>query len=286
MQVSFGAVDIAQITQLEEEVREAEAELFAREAELLDLRAGLAAFEHEYEVRVGARLAELEQVRSEIAQCRARLDERRRERVRGGVLGGEFVSVEEQVRRNRQQPSAFSFAAYRRTAERESRLPAVEPEAEERIKKLYRQLCRRFHPDLTQDETELACRTERMAAINAAYQARDLGELESLAALPDCGRPSEQELAEGQTAPYSAPALIRRLAFLRGELERIRQRLAEIDREREALIHSEWMELSLEAKLARWQGRDLMAELATDVEQETAQKRAELDTLLALLNRP
>jgi hypothetical protein len=37
--------------------------------------------------------------------------------------------------------------------------------------------------------------------------------------------------------------------------------------------------MSLEVKLARWQGRDLLAEMAASVEKDLARKRAELDFL-------
>ena len=48
----------------------------------------------------------------------------------------------------------------------------VDAATEAEIKTLYRKMCRRFHPDLSQDPTEQAWRTELMTAINAAYAAR------------------------------------------------------------------------------------------------------------------
>jgi hypothetical protein len=48
-------------------------------------------------------------------------------------------------------------------------------------KRIYRELARRFHPDLAADSLEQAYRTSIMASVNVAYQQRDLGTLRDLA---------------------------------------------------------------------------------------------------------
>ena len=44
-------------------------------------------------------------------------------------------------------------------------------------KRIYRELARRFHPDLAANSVEQAYRTSIMASVNVAYQKRDLGDV-------------------------------------------------------------------------------------------------------------
>jgi curved DNA-binding protein CbpA len=122
----------------------------------------------------------------------------------------------------------------------------VDAATEAQIKKLYRQLCRRFHPDLTQDAAERVWRTEMMTAVNAAYAARSLVELQALAEKPDRS-PSAETGTDEQ--------------------------------------HSPTMQMNLDVKFAQRQGRDLLAEMAVDVKKDLARKRVELDFLVAQLKQ-
>jgi hypothetical protein len=251
---------------LREQVAAAEATLIEREAELADLRAGLLAFRLQYDARVGRQVAELEAIEAQIARCRERMAQYREwgpmgpPHVRPGAID---VPVEEQYRRTWQ--------------ERQERpeLPSPPPDvpldaaSEARIKKLYRQLCRRFHPDLAQDPEERVWRTEVMAAVNAAYAACDLAGLQKLAVQFD--------------VPIRSLANSLLSSLLNSLLEQIQHRLGEVEREIQELANSETVQMSLDVKLARRQGRDLLAEMAAEVEQDLARKRAELDWMVAQL---
>lgn len=256
-----------QIAELEQMVQAAQADLFIRESELLDLRAEWTAFERQYEARIGIKLAELASLEQDIKTCRQRLDE-----VRiwgsGGIqrrYGPQVASSGEQYRQARREDddAGFSFSSF---ADQLVEQP-LSPEDEAQLKRLYRQLCRRFHPDLAQDEAERACRTEMMAKINAAYTAQDLQELESLVEQPDCD----------QISPEMAAA--QRLVSLRDTLQRLQERRQVVDREIDQLIHSDLVDLSVEVKLASQQGHDLWAEMEADVNEALAEKRAELASL-------
>ncbi|QIP85577.1 hypothetical protein GLX30_17760 [Streptomyces sp. Tu 2975] len=69
----------------------------------------------------------------------------------------------------------------------------------EEARKLYRELARKAHPDLAQDETERARRDEFIARVNAAYGLGDAAKLKELAEewaagpTPAAPRPSERE---------------------------------------------------------------------------------------------
>ena len=256
-----------QLAHLRQQIEAAEAELVNREAELVDLRVELSAFRLEYDTRVGRKVAELEAVETEIKRCQRRISQYRQWGPGGPPqtrTGAAYVPVEEQYMRTWQQPE-----------EPPSPPPAepVDAATEAQIKKLYRQLCRRFHPDLTQDATERAWRTKMMTAVNAAYAARSVVELQALAEKPDRS-PSAETGADEQ-----------RLAALRDKLQQIQRRLREVEQEIRELTNSPTMQMSLDVKFARRQGRDLLAEMAMDVEKDLARKRVELDFLVVQLKQ-
>ncbi len=243
---------------------EAEKEkLISREAELADLYVELAAFRLEYDRRVGLKLAELEEVEAEIKRYKRRISQHRRWGPARPIPTGSseaYIPVEEQFEGTWKQEDGPPPPPH---------AEMVDEATEAQIKKLYRQLVRRFHPDLTQDEAERAWRTEMMTAINAAYAARSLVELRALAAEPDrspSGGPTTDE---------------QRLTALQEELQRIEQRLREVEQEIYDLTHSPTMEMMLDVKLAKWRGRDLLAEMAAKIEKDLARKRVEVDLLVA-----
>ena len=252
-----------QLAHLRQQIQAAETELFEREAELVDARAEMYAFQLEYDTLVGRTETELEAVEAELERCRKQISEYRQWGPDGPprtIDGTPYVSVEEQYRRAWQTPPPPS----------PPRPPKpVSAATEAQIKKLYRQLCRRFHPDLSQDAAERVCRTEMMTAINAAYSARSLVELETLAEKPDCS-PSARTVIDEQ-----------RLTVLRDKLQKVERRLREVEQEFRALMNSPDTDLSLSVKFARREGRDLLAEMAADVEKELEQKRVELNLTLS-----
>jgi len=261
---------------LRSEIERVERDLFEGEAELVDLRAELHAFQLQYAAQVGHLAEELEGVEAEIARCQRQIRQRRQWGASGLPVDGSgrtYVPVEEQYRQTWQAPPSVSW--------RPPEQP-LSPAAESQIKVLYRQLCRRFHPDLTQDEGERAWRTERMAAINAAYAARDL------AALRDLFDPSRPH-GGASAAPASfaregaRPSDDGSTVALGRRLQRLRQRLEQVEGEIRALMDGEMMALSLDVKLAQRRGRDLLGEMAATAREELARKRVELDLLQAQL---
>ena len=112
-----------------------------------------------------------------------------------------------------------------------------------------------------------------MAAINAAYAARSLVELQALSEQPDHPVTDRQRTSE------------QRLGALHDRLQQVRQRLRVVEREIRDLMDSDAMQLSLDVKLARRRGKDLLTEMATHVEKELARKRTELDFLAIQLKQ-
>lgn len=135
------------------------------------------------------------------------------------------------------------------------------------LKKLYRQLAFRFHPDMADSAEDRAYRTQIMMKINAAYAARDLAALEQLAHEPDL-------------APLTPDATPQQLAeSLYREVGRVRQRLAEIKNELVKLERHERTKLMRRAERAAANGRDLLTELAAELKEAIGRRLVERDIL-------
>jgi len=246
-----------QLTRLRAAVTEAQNKLIEAEAELADRLAEINAFEFEFEARVGHLIDNLDALETEIQRYTERIETiRNRE-----VFGQAHIPIDRQYRRTWEAPP--------RSAPTPPPKP-LDPASEAEVKRLYRQLARRFHPDLARDEADRARRTEKMAAINDAYTARSLVELAALAQEPDTSI---------DTGPRSGQTEAQLIQALENELERCRQRRQEIEKELRSLRFRPSVELSLEVKAARRQGRDLLAEMTAELEQKIARKTVERDML-------
>lgn len=247
-----------QLTQLRAALAQVQNELIEAEARLADRLAEINAFEFEFEARVGHLLDELAALEAEIQRYTERIQILRQKQ----IFGQAHIPVEQQYRRTWQRPPESAPIPPRQP---------LDPVGEAEIKRLYRQLARRFHPDLSIDETERARRTEIMTAINQAYAARSLVELAALAQQPET-------LAERDHPAQTQGQLIQ---ALQSELKRGRRRLKEIETELRNLRYRPSVELSLEVKSARRQGRDVLAELAVELAQKVARRTVERDMLKA-----
>jgi DnaJ-like protein len=145
-----------------------------------------------------------------------------------------------------------------------------------RIKKLYRQLARRYHPDLAKDEEERERRTKIMSLINTAYQEEDI---ESLEALNEATPRQQSEAIDSQT-----PLAIMLLRRLQQQFYDFAVRIRDLKVHRHNLRYGPMMELKLEESLAQARGEDLLTSLAEDMQQEYWAYVKELDELRQLVN--
>jgi len=251
-----------QITRLRAALEQAQADLIEAEARLADQLAEVNAFEFKFEARVGHLWDKLDALEGEIDAYNDRIQ----------MMRDGYLSSERQYRRAWHAPPSSAATP-----------PAqpLSPASETQIKRLYRQLARRFHPDLAVDDADRAYRTEKMAAINDAYAARSMTELEALAQEPDVQiraghvQPADRRSVQaGQTQAQLVQAL-------QEQLTRCQRRLREIENELRRLYQRPSVQLSLEVKVARSKGRDLLGEMAADLERKIARKTAERDMLKA-----
>jgi hypothetical protein len=132
------------------------------------------------------------------------------------------------------------------------------PKMEEQIKNLFRELARRFHPDLTSDPEEKKWREEIMTRVNQAYSSRDLKALRALAEQPDRPVDSPNQTKEQE------------IAGLKAELKRLDGVIADLKARINHLEESPAWQLKLEARLKRRTGADLLTELEAKIKDQIA----------------
>ena len=234
-------MELAQLTQ---DVAELELELATAQAEVSD-------FTRRYYELVGRRMVELDAIQARLAREQA---ERAPE--------NPGIRAQAQEKQERAQQSA-------RESERFTQASADEPAAfrpSADVKRLFRQIAQKIHPDRATDEADRAWRTQLMSEANRAYRAGDETALQEVAELWREGR---RDSPTENIAVSPAPTFVR-------QVECMRARLLEIERELQKLFGSRLYELFIAARQARRQGRDLLAEMAEKLDETLRQLNQQL----------
>jgi hypothetical protein len=222
--------------------------LAERELELLDFRSQLAAFEGRYLRQVGSLYAELDEWKARISELRARLDP--------------SAAAEERAHQAREQARQTYDDAHGRASETRDFTPSPE------LRSLYREVAKRIHPDFSKDSGDLDRRTRFMAAANHAYEAGDADALQRILDEYQDGA----DAVEGEGIGAELIRIIR-------QISQAKKRVAAIEQELAALRQSEIALLKKQAEEREQAGRDLLAELATDVREQIERTKKEYAAL-------
>jgi hypothetical protein len=131
--------------------------------------------------------------------------------------------------------------------------------------RLYRELARRAHPDLTQDPADKERRSAFIAKVNDAYRQGDVGTLQRLG--------EEWTVATAQVPEPGSPA---REQWLRGRLIWLRARIAKIEVERGTLLADPMGELLAKYEFNPSRALDELGEVLSEQLIERQAKLAEL----------
>jgi hypothetical protein len=219
-----------------EEFAELERELVERESELANLQSGLRAFEARYLGAVGERYDELSSIEKEIAKSQ------------GLEYDGE---------------DAISLADDE-VGCGQNRFHS------DRLKKLYREVARKFHPDLSSCPQERQHRHQLMVEVNRAYET---GAEDRLRELLEAGEGLEK-IETGGAMSTEMILLVRRTA-------ETKHRLTQIESEIEEITASETYKLKLRVENAEAMGVDLFADLIAQVDRQIKKARNRLEHLNA-----
>jgi hypothetical protein len=164
-----------------DEIERRKRQIVDLQADLETLKVALARFELEYRARVGPILAEIERIRLELAEYRRRITW-----MRAGVEP-DLTNLEKELdeafaaRREEVEAEAAEARHYQRVFSRERARRRVDGDTEAEVRRLYRELAKRFHPDLAAATAERTRREEIMLRVNALFRDRDLPGLRRLA---------------------------------------------------------------------------------------------------------
>ena len=219
------------------------------ELELSNTRKTLQEFTVAYNERLGGLEGELNRL-EHLMEARFEEEEAARKTMRGGKKGG----------------WRFNTGAGRPAQEKETdkKREEKDPIFEQKIRELFRNLAKRFHPDLadgTKDKTE---REEIMARINQAYSARDLHTLESLAKQVS-GRDNGQAIGpEAMIARHKV------------ELRHLEAMIFEVEHTIREIDLSPAMQLRNDLNFEKEAGRDFFADLESRLKERVQELREHL----------
>jgi len=246
------------LVQLRRSLKRAQDDLAELEKQLKEEQAEIAKLERRLQLRLGRQLEQSSKLDEELEEYRDKIQRYRSPDPE--ALDAGYLPVEEQYRR------VWHSAAG------EEQTKGSDPSSsmdEKQFKRLYRRLARRYHPDLARDQEEREIRNVQMAALNEAYEAGSLIELAALAG------DSKQGAGTGDIAGTDEQMI----KILEKELANVHRRTLIIQNEIENLHNLPTVQLSLQVKIARRSGRDLLAEMARDLKRQIARKTAERDLL-------
>lgn len=229
-----------------------EAELAECELQLASLRGELGALEQRYLKFVGSPYAELDELRAQIAERMAAED-----------------PSNERLQRAAREARARANESRSTTSAKEAERPRhFSPSPA--IKKLFREVAKRIHPDLTADDADRARRQELMAEANQAYQRGDEKRLEKVLERYE----SSPEAVQGDGAGAELIRVIRKLS-------QMKTRLGEIESEVQRIVNSDLYQLKVQDDEAQQQGRDLLEEMAEKVRMRIAESKSRLEEMAA-----
>jgi hypothetical protein len=239
---------------------ELEAELADRELELTSLRAELVYFEQSYLRTVGRRYAVLDELKASIAEARSKKHPE-----------SEPARARAYQARQKAQESARAAGTENAGDPRADDATATDkPKRSQSLDKLYRRAAKLLHPDLTLDPEERKKRHRVMAELNEAYARGDEAQIRAI--LRDWE--SSPENVQGDGPGAELVRVIRKIAQVEKRLKAI---AAEIDQHSEA----EFFKLKMQVDGALGEGRDLLKELAGQIDAEIGLARDELTRMAA-----
>jgi hypothetical protein len=235
------------------ELARLESELIQKELFLTTLQAELQAFEFRYLRIVGIKIAKLDDINAQIAEVLAKLHANDRSAINEANLA-------------RKQAKESAEAAG---------TTQVHPELQEvfipseNLKSLYRDAAKCIHPDLAADENDRTLRTALMAEVNSAYKAGDENKLRKM--LEE--RENSPEKIIGDDLGAKLVRTIRKIA-------QVHSRLLRIQSEFDLLRESDLYKLRYRVEQAEREKRDLLYEMAAQLDVQVAEQQNHLDKLV------
>lgn len=221
--------------------------LAERELQLADLRTHLKTFEGRYLRQVGVLYADLDDWEARIAEREVSLYDSATARDRAA-----------EARRRATETHQAAFAEAHDAEE-------IDPTPD--LKRLFREVAKRIHPDFARDAEDAAHCTRLMARANQAYGRGDTDTLQRI--LDD----------HHETVSIDGEDIASELLRIARQIQHAQRDIAAIDLELANLPASEIAQLKHDADIAALEGRDLLTELATSIRERIADAQRRFEFL-------
>ena len=254
---------IEELARLEQEFADAREQLWMAEEKLAREQAAVNRFRLQCRLKIGLLIDDVLEKRTEKQRLLTRLEMLRQ----AADLGIEYDEEEPfwQADEEPFDPETFVDGLP---------IPTDAPRDKAAEKRLYRELARRFHPDLADGTAERAYRTTIMAAINTAYQAEDIGTLRDLAGELDPGMIVEINVHDSQ----EIRRLRRYIMNCRRRVRRAAQEFRALHEENTARLYRRSVQLEAE-------GRNWLEEVRRELQEELERLQHDVDRLAEEIGR-
>jgi hypothetical protein len=228
-------------------------ELAQRELDFATLRVELRAFEQRYLRIVGVKFAAVDDLEAQIAETLNRRN-----------------PSDEMARRRAAEARTKATESAGVTGAIEPQMHAADFKPSEDLKRLYREIAKRVHPDLVTDDDERAKRNQVMGEVNRAYAEGDEVRLRAI-------------LDEWETSPdaVTGDGVGAELVRIIRKIHQVQARLASLEIEIAKLTGSELAVLKARAESEQMNGLDLLAQMAEQLNEQIVQLRQKRDVLRA-----
>jgi hypothetical protein len=254
---------------IEEEIEKKRIELAQLESELADtelkhatLENELRYFERQYYKRVGTLLAELDEIKAQIAEAIA-------------VLSPHNDNIQDEAEEAREQADktfdeARTFSENQRIEQKPDKFTPTE-----NIKKLFRDVAKKIHPDLAKNDADRERRSNYMKEANRAYHD---GSIERLTEIL-----KEWESNSDKEAEIISNVELKKMNRL---IAQIKKRIQEIKNKNELLEKSEIGQLKAKADIAEHNGEDLLSQIALEIQAQINKKHKCILSAIRTLSQP
>jgi hypothetical protein len=239
------------------ELEKLQQELAQRELDLTTLEIELRTFEIRYLRIVGSRYAALDEIEAKIAEFKA-------------SRNPENAAAREKAKAARMQ--ADESAQRSQAADTSSEKTEFKPS--EDLKKLYREVAKQIHPDLSEDEEERLRRERLMTEANLAFECGDSHRLHQILQEWECS----PESVKGEGTAAELVRVIRKIA-------QAQERLRTIDAQIAELTNSDLFQLKKRVEESEMGGIDILGRMVQDIDKRIAAAQIELDAVITMGKR-
>ena len=150
----------------------------------------------------------------------------------------------------------------------ESEKPSKEFNPSENLKKLFRRVAKQIHPDLASSIIERERRNHLMTRLNQAYECLDDKAIQCILEEWEMEQPTLNELTLGE-----------QLVLVVEQISQIKKSLKNISNELERLTLTEMFQLKKKVESAELDGRDLLQEIADEIEEKIRKTKSRIRDL-------